>query len=234
MTYFVPTDLTPIQNSVILSLSSGSSITAAAEVAGISRTTIYSWLTKPEFAEALDHARADHTIAIRDELNDAALKAIRTLVAVMDDQRASATARVKAALAILNRPQSAEASWKLPQPVHPEAVRDAEATLQKAAFDETELNNSEQFSPISPEELVTPVRQPGPIIDPTAFNLDAFTFDHSEIDKLLNEIEQLTQKTAIAPAVAAKVGRNEPCPCGSGQKFKRCCLGKSQPEQEAA
>ncbi|HEX2227458.1 MAG TPA: HEAT repeat domain-containing protein [Candidatus Binatia bacterium] len=25
---------------------------------------------------------------------------------------------------------------------------------------------------------------------------------------------------------ARKVGRNEPCPCGSGQKFKRCCLGK--------
>ncbi len=22
---------------------------------------------------------------------------------------------------------------------------------------------------------------------------------------------------------AAKVGRNEPCPCGSGKKFKRCC-----------
>jgi len=22
----------------------------------------------------------------------------------------------------------------------------------------------------------------------------------------------------------AKVGRNEPCPCGSGKKFKRCCL----------
>jgi uncharacterized protein len=20
-----------------------------------------------------------------------------------------------------------------------------------------------------------------------------------------------------------KVGRNEPCPCGSGKKFKRCC-----------
>ncbi len=23
-----------------------------------------------------------------------------------------------------------------------------------------------------------------------------------------------------------KVGRNSPCPCGSGKKFKRCCLGK--------
>ena len=21
-----------------------------------------------------------------------------------------------------------------------------------------------------------------------------------------------------------KVGRNEPCPCGSGNKFKKCCL----------
>jgi len=26
-------------------------------------------------------------------------------------------------------------------------------------------------------------------------------------------------------SVPAKVGRNEPCPCGSGKKYKRCCLG---------
>jgi hypothetical protein len=30
----------------------------------------------------------------------------------------------------------------------------------------------------------------------------------------------------------AKIGRNEACPCGSGKKFKRCCLGKQQ-EQTA-
>ncbi|MCP3893574.1 MAG: hypothetical protein GY706_02960 [Bacteroides sp.] len=24
-----------------------------------------------------------------------------------------------------------------------------------------------------------------------------------------------------------KVGRNDPCPCGSGKKYKRCCLGSS-------
>ena len=23
-----------------------------------------------------------------------------------------------------------------------------------------------------------------------------------------------------------KVGRNDPCPCGSGRKFKQCCMGK--------
>ena len=25
---------------------------------------------------------------------------------------------------------------------------------------------------------------------------------------------------------AAKIGRNDPCPCGSGKKFKKCCLNK--------
>src|SRR5579871_4144023 len=25
-----------------------------------------------------------------------------------------------------------------------------------------------------------------------------------------------------------RIGRNEPCPCGSGKKYKKCCLGKEQ------
>jgi uncharacterized protein YchJ len=25
-----------------------------------------------------------------------------------------------------------------------------------------------------------------------------------------------------------KVGRNDPCPCGSGKKYKKCCLGKDE------
>lgn len=33
-------------------------------------------------------------------------------------------------------------------------------------------------------------------------------------------------KAATGPAGVAKVGRNEPCPCGSGRKYKYCC-GKS-------
>ena len=31
-----------------------------------------------------------------------------------------------------------------------------------------------------------------------------------------------------------KVGRNEPCPCGSGQKYKRCCLNQPQSSAKAA
>ena len=25
-----------------------------------------------------------------------------------------------------------------------------------------------------------------------------------------------------------KTGRNDPCPCGSGKKYKRCCLAQDQ------
>jgi hypothetical protein len=28
--------------------------------------------------------------------------------------------------------------------------------------------------------------------------------------------------------VSAGPGRNDPCPCGSGRKFKHCCLGKAE------
>lgn len=27
-----------------------------------------------------------------------------------------------------------------------------------------------------------------------------------------------------------KIGRNDPCPCGSGKKYKHCCIGKELPE----
>ena len=37
----------------------------------------------------------------------------------------------------------------------------------------------------------------------------------ADLDQLLNPI--LTAK------VAPKVGRNDPCTCGSGKKFKKCC-----------
>lgn len=30
-----------------------------------------------------------------------------------------------------------------------------------------------------------------------------------------------------------RCGRNEPCPCGSGRKFKRCCIGKARPTKPA-
>ena len=31
-----------------------------------------------------------------------------------------------------------------------------------------------------------------------------------------------------------KAGRNEPCPCGSGKKYKKCCMAKAQSEPAAS
>jgi SEC-C motif-containing protein len=31
-------------------------------------------------------------------------------------------------------------------------------------------------------------------------------------------------KTNTVQRIGEKVGRNDPCPCGSGKKFKKCCL----------
>ena len=37
------------------------------------------------------------------------------------------------------------------------------------------------------------------------------------------------EKPAEIPEYHAgpKIGRNDPCPCGSGKKYKKCCLGKA-------
>lgn len=34
------------------------------------------------------------------------------------------------------------------------------------------------------------------------------------------------RQAASEPPLQPKVGRSDPCPCGSGKKFKKCCLGK--------
>jgi uncharacterized protein len=36
----------------------------------------------------------------------------------------------------------------------------------------------------------------------------------------------LTDDFPRLPALSPKVGRNDPCPCGSGRKFKKCCGGE--------
>jgi uncharacterized protein YecA (UPF0149 family) len=38
--------------------------------------------------------------------------------------------------------------------------------------------------------------------------------------------QRIDEPPFSAPAVreSPRVGRNDPCPCGSGKKFKKCCL----------
>jgi hypothetical protein len=38
------------------------------------------------------------------------------------------------------------------------------------------------------------------------------------------------EHAGLKPPASGKVGRNDPCPCGSGKKFKKCCLRKQNGE----
>ncbi|MHB0857018.1 MAG: preprotein translocase subunit SecA [Anaerolineae bacterium] len=40
--------------------------------------------------------------------------------------------------------------------------------------------------------------------------------------------------SVASPARKSKVGRNDPCPCGSGRKYKNCCLREGLSPEEAA
>src|SRR5262249_23612760 len=48
--------------------------------------------------------------------------------------------------------------------------------------------------------------------------------------------DEYEYKAYILPSVQSlatmdKTGRNDPCPCGSGKKYKKCCLSKHQAAQ---
>ncbi|MGD0076906.1 MAG: SEC-C metal-binding domain-containing protein [Candidatus Binataceae bacterium] len=43
------------------------------------------------------------------------------------------------------------------------------------------------------------------------------------LSELPNLAAMLGETSAPAPVTRRKIGRNQPCPCGSGKKFKKCC-----------
>ncbi len=56
-------------------------------------------------------------------------------------------------------------------------------------------------------------------------------YNLKEWDKHLTKAERLEIKKKFnkdhTVVKAPKIGRNEPCPCGSGKKYKKCCLNKN-------
>lgn len=57
------------------------------------------------------------------------------------------------------------------------------------------------------------------------FNQRRLTMSHQETGGFKRGQEAQPVRTQIVQA-GPKIGRNSPCPCGSGKKYKNCCLGK--------
>lgn len=48
------------------------------------------------------------------------------------------------------------------------------------------------------------------------------------IEDLEDEEDMIAKTEKVEPIKAdGKVKRNDPCPCGSGKKYKKCCEGKA-------
>lgn len=48
------------------------------------------------------------------------------------------------------------------------------------------------------------------------------TYDEKAFEKMFRAADRELNK----PVPKIKIGRNDPCPCGSGKKYKFCCLNK--------
>ena len=54
------------------------------------------------------------------------------------------------------------------------------------------------------------------------FDLDFEEMDNEEWGEDTDDVSESSTYVRESP----KIGRNEPCPCGSGKKFKKCCVEK--------
>jgi hypothetical protein len=74
----------------------------------------------------------------------------------------------------------------------------------------------------SPEELVRAARKAHPSLDREVKRRHG-QLKTLYLRALLHAKEQVSPRADPVETTKAKVGRNDPCPCGSGKKYKKCC-----------
>ena len=94
-------------------------------------------------------------------------------------------------------------------------------------------NNKMQFDTMTEEELnpILELLQGG---DPDVIALKAGINKEQLFrmrDDLLVQAER--KRVELTDVPSEKIGRNEPCPCGSGKKYKHCCLEKHEAARQA-
>ena len=57
---------------------------------------------------------------------------------------------------------------------------------------------------------------------------DFYTGDENTITTMMDADAEVKAEQGYEVHQRVKIGRNEPCPCGSGKKFKKCHLGRAK------
>ena len=198
--------LSPQQLQVIDALSDGVSSTDAAAQAGVHRNTIAHWRRDSLFfREALADAQYDRALGFRDKIEGRLDLALETLDGILSDPKASVSSRLKAALFIIDK----ACTPPLPR--------------KQVPFDIAEVRVSQQTVPPVHNNAPSPAPTPAPA--------------HSENPPSVHNNAQNAQSpiSTVCPKTGTpKVGRNQACPCGSGRKYKHCCLNQPQANTQAA
>jgi len=109
---------------------------------------------------------------------------------------------------------------------------------QRISEEAPELNSLAQLFPKTRSELYAFVSIILTVIAIIISQLKSFPAQNIEINQVINNIyqQQIIPETRPIPKVVPKqkiplqkvkkTGRNETCPCGSGIKYKKCCIDK--------
>jgi len=102
-------------------------------------------------------------------------------------------------------------------PIYGEMVQLRNDLVTAATLMEVEFPELEKWK----EESEKETERTGSLFAPPAKNWNADSGDYSDA-----EIDDEPIPPPRIVSRQGKVGRNEPCPCGSGKKYKKCCLRK--------
>ena len=141
----VTVDLSPVQAQVVAILAEGHSITAAARQASIHRSTIYHWLQhSPDFKTTVEDAQQEYLATLSDEMRDLSASALRALRGVLDNPETHDAIRLKAALAVLQRPHYPNPGWHLPERIESPRQQQMVDTLaeMKAEYDMMQMQDA--------------------------------------------------------------------------------------------
>src|SRR5216683_7609333 len=99
--------LTPLQIDIANSIAAGVSITAAAQAAGLNRSTIHYWMrTITDFAIVLNQARLERLDGARDVLYALQVQALTCYKDLLTDKETPPSVLLKAVLALLQDPKT--------------------------------------------------------------------------------------------------------------------------------
>jgi hypothetical protein len=187
------------QIAVISALSTGATMTYAAEQAGVHRNTILNWRRNLiPFQHALADAQYDRALVFREAVEAHLDLAVQTIHNLLSDPNTPASVRLKAALAVISL-----------------------ASTPPAPKRQTVLEIEKLHLADPPASPAPKNAQPCTTQNPVGPSPSAAPRENSA------EIPPAVHNPAQSPrTVPPKPGRNESCPCGSGLKYKRCCLDK--------